>query len=80
MREWRPITMSAVDFYEHVERGDYCEILFVDGRRQIKVAGVMQAVGAEKPILVVGTRGEVVLALATGDRATILVPSPLRAS
>jgi hypothetical protein len=73
--EWVPRTMSALEFYDTVNRGDYCELLWIDGRRQVKVVGAMMAVGAEKPILIVGSRGEVIYALAPDDRAVILVPS-----
>jgi hypothetical protein len=65
--------MTAAQFYDAVERGDYCELIWVDGRKQVKVAGAMLAAGDPKPILIVGTRGEVLYRLAADDRAVILV-------
>lgn len=65
--------MTAAQFYDIVERGDYVELIWIDGRRQVKVAGAMLAVGDPKPIMIIGTRGEVLYRLAAEDRAVILV-------
>lgn len=65
--------MSAAELYDAVERGDYCELIWLDGRTQTKVAGAMLAAGDPRPVLIISTRGEVVYRLALTDRATILV-------
>ena len=69
-----PLAMNAADFYEHVQRGDFVELLWIDGKRQVKVYGCVQFVGTEKPIGIVARNGDewVLYRLALEDRAVII--------
>lgn len=73
MTGFEPRSMTAAQLYDAVERGDYCELLYLDGKKQVMVLGAMLAAGDPKPVLIIGTRGEVVYRLALSDRAIILV-------
>lgn len=64
--------MTAAELYEAVQSGDYCELVWFDGRRQTKVLGAYLYVGHAKPVCIVSTRGHVVYRLALDDQGIIL--------
>jgi hypothetical protein len=71
--DWHSRRISAAELYEVAQRGDYCELVWLDGgKRQTKIAGMIQLVGHPKPFVILSTRGEVVYRLSAEDSGTIL--------
>ena len=70
-----PVAVTAAEFYDLVQSGDYAELLWVDRKRQVKVYGCVQFVGSDKPIAIIARNGDswVMYRLALEDRAVILV-------
>jgi hypothetical protein len=69
------LPVCASEFYDLVQCGDYVEIIWIDGRKQVKVFGALQLVGQPKPIVIVSRNGSewVLYRLAPEDRAIVLV-------